>query len=220
MEILIYALIAVFFAWRLFSALGARHEGERQRPNPFAASSQSPAPEDQKNLLALPLTRPAFQSQEPLTALEPAPASLSGALYALSRAEPGFDEKTFLKGARAAFEMIVHAYAAGERDTLKPLMSPVLFEAFSGAIDARSAAGERMEMKFLNVTEAHISAARLEGRHALVTVEFTSDQARLLYAGAVVKEDEGVKRLHDIWTFRREVGAPDPNWMLVETKTA
>ncbi|MBI3419443.1 MAG: Tim44 domain-containing protein [Proteobacteria bacterium] len=223
MEILLYALIAAFFAWRLYATLGTRHEGERQRPNPFATPDDTvqgnrAKESDPKNLLALPLNKPlpAPSMQE---ASAPAPDSLSGALYALQKAEPNFDEKAFLKGARVAFEMIVHAFAAQDREALKNLMSPVLFEAFTKAMDEHKQKGERVEMKLLNLREAHLSAARMDGRMAYVTVEFTSDQSRVIYSGDTVQENAGTQRLHDIWTFRRETGSPDPNWLLVETKT-
>jgi predicted lipid-binding transport protein (Tim44 family) len=223
MDILIYALIAVFLGWRLYSALGTRHEGERQRPNPFAAPENTP--QDEKSLLALPLAPSAAKDRKEKegfvpTAFLPAPDSLSGALYAIERADPAFDEKAFLRGARLAFEMIVQGYAAGEREALKPLLSPVLFEAFKGGIDAREKAGERMEIKLLNLIDATIVGARLEDRIAHITVEFISDQARVVTAGDLVKENDGAQRLTDLWTFRRTIDSPDPNWMLVETKNA
>jgi predicted lipid-binding transport protein (Tim44 family) len=149
----------------------------------------------------------------------PAPQSLAGVLHALEQSE-GFDEKAFLKGARMAFEMTVHAYAAGEREALKNLVSPVLYEAFKNAIDAREKLGETWDMKILNLLEAHITAARIEPHYVFVTVEFISDQARNIMANGVVKETSATERLTDIWTFRRPVGSHDPNWMLVETRSA
>jgi predicted lipid-binding transport protein (Tim44 family) len=222
MDILIYALIAVFLGWRLYSALGTRHEGERQRPNPFAASEN--AQQDEKSLLALPLAPPAKDRKEKEgfvpAAFLPAPDSLSGALYAIERADPSFEEKSFLRGARLAFEMIVQGYAAGEKEALKPLLSPVLFEAFKSGIEAREKAGERMEIKLLNLIDATLVGAKLEGRQANVMVEFVSDQARVIMTGDVVKENDGTQRLTDVWTFRRTIDSSNPNWMLVETKTA
>jgi predicted lipid-binding transport protein (Tim44 family) len=222
MDILIYALIAVFLGWRLYSALGTRHEGERQRPNPFSAPE---SPQDEKSLLALPLAPVAKDRKEKegfaTAAFLPAPDSLSGALYALGQADPLFDEKAFLRGARMAFEMIVQGFAAGEREALKPLLSPALFDAFKGAIDAREEARERVEVKLLNLIDAAITAVKMEGRHANVTVEFVSDQSRLVLGeGDVVRENNGTQRLTDVWTFRRDVSSSNPNWALVETRTA
>lgn len=218
MEILIYAFIAAFFAWRLYSTLGTRHENERSRPNPFSTSEQK----NQKDLLALPLELPAQKPKESalLAASSPAPQSLSGALYAIEQADPTFDERGFVKGARMAFEMIVHAFAASEREALKPLVSPVLYEAFEGAIDAREKANERVEIKLLNVLETNIVAAEIKGRFVHITVEFTSDQARAHYQNDVLRESEAPQKLHDVWTFRREIGSDNPNWVLVETRTA
>jgi predicted lipid-binding transport protein (Tim44 family) len=219
MEIVLYALIAAFFAWRLFNTFGTRHEDGRTRPNPFAGSGSNPS---QKDLLALPLElpKPAPKDVALLAAPGPAPASLSGGLYAIQQADPTFEEKAFLKGARMAFEMIVHAFAASEREALQPLVSPVLFEAFKSAIDARTAENERMEIALLNLVDAHIIGAEIKNRFVNVTVEFVSDQARAYYTGEQLKEKEAPQRLHDIWTFRREIGSGNPNWVLVETRTA
>ncbi len=223
MDILFYAIIAAVLAWRLFHTLGTRHEDGRTRPNPFAgAEEKSGAPSAAKDLLALPLEVPAPKVKDaPLLAPPgPAPQSLSGALQRIKEADPRFDEKAFLKGARMAFEMIVHAFAASERGALEPLVSPVLYEAFKSAIDAREAAGEKLEIKLLNLLEAHIIAAEIKGRFAQVTVEFVSDQARATTKDGQLLESETPQRLHDIWTFRRELGDANPNWMLVETRTA
>ncbi|HVY12345.1 MAG TPA: Tim44/TimA family putative adaptor protein [Alphaproteobacteria bacterium] len=223
MDILIYDLIAAVLAWRLYATLGTRHGGERLR-GPQSEPQQKPensadTPAKQKDLLALPLG-PQPQRVNALPAWGPAPDSLAGALQAIEAADPTFNERAFVKGARLAFEMIVHAFAAGEEEALKPLMSPVLFEAFHNAIAARQQAGERMDMRLLNVIEAHVSAARLQGRFAFITVEIVSDQARSIYAGDTLKEEGETHRLHDVWTFRREIGHDNPNWMLVETRSA
>ncbi len=217
-DIIIYALIALFLGWRLFSALGQRGEGDAP---PREKSGE------EKDMLALPFTPQTPEpAPSPLSAFdEPAPASLAGGLHALRKAEPSFDEKSFLKGARVAFEMIVQAYAAGERAALRPLLSPALFDAFSSGIAARKSAGEKLDLRLLKVIDAQITATRVEGRFGFVTVEFASDQVKETLPVNVVSAPVGGKppakpeRVTDIWVFRRELGAADPNWMLVETRT-
>ena len=110
---------------------------------------------------------------------------------------------------------LLHANCQG--DALRPLLSPVLFEAFSNGISQRLRAGEKETLTLFTIQEAHITAARVEGRHGFVTVEFVSDQTKMPASGPAPR---AATRVTDIWTFRRELGSPDPNWMLVETKTA
>ena len=47
------------------------------------------------------------------------------------------------EGARAAFEMIVAAFAAGDKAQLRPLLSDEVYQPFSDAIDEREAAATR-----------------------------------------------------------------------------
>lgn len=237
MDILFYALIAVFLAYKLYTVLGQRHEGEDRRPSPLEALRKDRTgpvqdqgkPGKKEDLFALPLAQALkdaeaqARQEEPLLHAEPAPLSLAGGLHAIRKADPSFDEKNFLKGARIAFEMIVHSFASGERAALKNLLSSGLCATFLAALDAREARGERHEMRTLVVLDADITAARLEGKDALVTVQFVSDQARVIYdKDGHVLQDPGrqSERLTDLWTFRRALTAQDPNWKLVDTRAA
>lgn len=225
MEIILYAIIAIAIAWRLYTVLGEKHGSERDRPNPFAeprANAGRRADED-NDVLAFPLARRPEQDEAPPNPLAldaaPAPDSLAGALHAIRGADPAFDEKSFLKGARVAFEMIVHAFASGERGSLRNLVSSRLYDAFAGAIAAREAVGETHDLRLLSVREADIIAARLEGSAAVISVQFVSDQRRAVKDRDGNVKDSGAERMTDIWVFRRDTQSRDPNWMLVETRS-
>jgi predicted lipid-binding transport protein (Tim44 family) len=246
-EILIYAVIAAILVYRLYTMLGQRDGNEQSRPawkrsNPFATKND---PHDSKDgtpnkddLLALPLAQPkqdAPQTQpqpqygiqpqalpgQPF-AVQPALESLAGAIFAIQKADPNFDERGFLKGARLAFEIIVRAFAAGERGTLKNLLAPPLYVAFENAISARELQGERWEMKTVTIRDMDVIAAHLDGSIALVTVQCVSDQSKMVYDknGAVLKDPGNqIERLTDIWTLRRDTKSNNPNWQLAETRS-
>lgn len=236
METLIYAVIAGILIYRLYTILGQRDGNEQNRTswrsgNPFApkppANDKSATPSKPLNkdeLLALPLAMPksdAPQANQPF-ATEPASESLAGALFAIQKADPNFDERGFLKGARLAFEMIVRAFAAGERGTLKNLLAPKLYIAFENAISQRELQGERWEMKTLAVRDMDIIAASMDGTTALVTVQTVSDQSKFVYdKNGTLMKDPGreVERLTDIWTFKRDTKSTNPNWQLAQTKS-
>ena len=223
MDILVYAIIAVFLAWRLYLILGQRHEDGRERPNPFALRegkdiAAKPDPGAPPARLPAPDEFP-----DPAAAFraEPAPDSLAGGLYAIRRADPFFDEKNFLKGARVAFEMVVQGFIAAERATLKNLMAPPVFASFEKALDEREARGERFESNVLALKESDITAARMVGSVALVTVQFVSDQSKRVFDkdGNLKQEAATVERLTDLWTFRRDTRDANPNWQLIETRS-
>ena len=144
-------------------------------------------------------------------------------LQALARADRSFDPKHFMQGAKAAYEMIVTAFAEGDRKALKQLLSREVFDSFSAAIGERERNGETVEFKFVGISNAEIIDAELAGKMANITVKFVSDliTATRNRAGEVVDGDPTqIRDVTDIWTFSRDVTSRDPNWRLVATSSA
>lgn len=225
-DILIFGLIAAFLVYRLRSVLGRRTGHERQRPNPFA-TPERPA-ERTDTVIALPDRRAPADNTAP-TPETTAPVSTRAGLTQVKLADPSFNEGEFLQGARIAFGMIVEAFAKGDTETLRPLLSNELNEQFGSAIRERLTRSERMETTVEGVPEAEIVAARVDGRTAFVTVRFVSRQVNVVRneQGQPVNEqglpleDDGLKvtEVTDLWTFARNTRANNPNWVLVETST-
>ena len=211
-EIIIFAMIAAFLVYRLRSVLGRRTGEERPRPNPFSPPAGRP-----DNVVSMPQRAP---SEAPFASDEP--VSLAEALKQINAADPSFDEKTFVQGARGAFQMVVEAFAQGDSATLRPLLSDDVYDNFVQAIRQRQAAGETLETRIDRISDADVVEARLDGRDALVTVRFVSDQINLVRnaQGEIIDGDpQQPVEVIDIWTFRRNTRARDPNWALVETRT-
>ncbi|MFD1333754.1 Tim44/TimA family putative adaptor protein, partial [Methylopila musalis] len=136
-------------------------------------------------------------------------------------AEPDFDPRQFQAGARAAYEMIVTAFASGDRKTLKPLLAKEVFDGFDAAISAREARGETVESRFVAIEKAELTAVEVVGRSAQLTVRFVSQviSATRDRAGQVIDgSPTEIADLVDVWTFARELNARDPNWRLVATE--
>ena len=222
-DIIIFAAIAVFLGLKLRSVLGRRTGNERTR-DPFGPLSPGEAAGRDK-IIPLP-----DRSRGP--AVEPAPgpaetpeSAASGSLPGIDpirAADPAFTPGGFLAGARAAFEMVIGAYAAGDSAALRPLLSDDVFENFSNAIKARNRAKETLETTLVGILSADIVEAELQGRSAVVTVKFVSEQVNVTRdaEGKVVDGDPStVAKVTDIWTFSRNTRARDPNWTLVATRS-
>ena len=128
----------------------------------------------------------------------------------------------FLPGARSAYEMVVQAFAAGDRQALQSLMAPEAFANFDAAIQARSAAGHTMTTTVVSIDSAKIATAELTGSMAQVTVRFGAKLASVTHdkAGEVVEGSATEVADHlDLWTFVRDVRSRDPNWRLTETQS-
>jgi predicted lipid-binding transport protein (Tim44 family) len=145
------------------------------------------------------------------------------ALVDIVRTDLSFDPDEFLRGARAAYEIIVTAFAEGNRKTLKDLLSRDVYEGFSGAIGDRENRGEQIDQSFVGIKSADIVEAELKNGVAQLTIKFVSEliSATRDKAGEVISGDpKRIKEVTDIWTFAREVVSRNPNWRLIATQAA
>jgi predicted lipid-binding transport protein (Tim44 family) len=226
---IIFLALAVFIFLRLRSVLGQRTGRERPPYDPYSAREPVRPPADNK-VIALP-NRNADAAQ-PAPAREVAPGErwkgiaeagspVAAGLDALVGADPEFDPKHFLTGARAAYEMIVTAFAEGDRRTLKNLLSREVYDGFEAAITEREKQGHKMETRFVAIEKAVINAAELRNNTAQVTVQFVSQlvSATRDKDGNVIEGNaEKVTDVTDVWTFAREMSSRDPNWKLIATE--
>jgi predicted lipid-binding transport protein (Tim44 family) len=220
----IFALVALFVAYKLRSVLGVRNNSERQPGGLLAPLRRVPGslnptvvpPEG----AASPLVPPPAPDRWKGVA-EPEPAVWSG-LDAVAAADRGFSPQAFLSGARAAYDMVVHAFAAGDSATLRNLMAPEALANFDNAIRARAAAGQTMTTTVVSIDDATIVGAQLVDATAQLRVRFASKLASVTRdaAGAVVEGSPNAVADHiDLWTFARDIRSRDPNWMLTATES-
>jgi len=229
-EILFLAGIAAFIGYRVYTVLGRRTGNERPPIDPISrregVEQRRPAsPKADDNVVTLPRARdaaPARPRHSVLNSIDPN-SPLAAGLGAIRSDDPGFDADAFVDGAKMAHEMIVKAFADGDRATLRPLLAEDVCEGFEGAIAARERAGHRMEFAFVGLKSATLEDARLRGRVSEITVKFVSEliTATRDAAGAVVEGAAGVVReVTDVWTFARDTRSADPNWKVVATAGA
>jgi len=219
----IFALVALFVAWKLRSVLGMRQDSERpggllaplrrvpSAPNPPVAQPDA-AP-------------PAPVSQQPADrwtgVAESDPAVWSG-LDAIAAADRSFTPESFLSGARVAYDMVVHAFAGGDSATLRNLMAPEAFANFDNAIRARAAAGQAMSTTVVSIDGATIVGAQLLGSTEQLRVRFAAKLVSVTRDahGAVVDGSPSAVVDHvDLWTFARDIRSRDPNWRLTATES-
>jgi predicted lipid-binding transport protein (Tim44 family) len=218
-DIILFAMIAAFLVLRLRSVLGRRTGNERRRE----AFTRRPAPVSDKPAPDKVATPVDGDKVTPIAALTAKPAdAVAEGINRIQRADPGFDPSQFLEGGRVAFEMIVTAFAKGDKAALRPLLSDEVFRPFAQTIDERVTANETVETRDLKLDDAEIVEADMAGRTARVTVKLVSHQITLTRAmdGSIVDgdPDHPVEKT-DYWTFARDTRSTDPNWMLVATSS-
>ncbi len=215
LDIIFFAMVAAFIALRLRSVLGRRTGHERRRPSRFDQTGA-----DGGKVVPLP-ERDKPQPAEEVPVADPKDAAVKAGLTEIRLADPSFDLDRFLAGARTAFGMIIEAFAKGDKETLRNLLAPEVFENFSAAIDERVAAGHTLTSEIVALRDIEILEARLDGTRARITLRFVSEQIN------VTRDQDGhlidgnpsrIVEVVDIWTFERDVRSRDPNWLLVETR--
>lgn len=229
---LLFLILAVVIFLRLRNVLGRRTGQERPPHDPYTAhDSKANGANDGDQDTVVPLPRPRDAAdRESIASAEarlkdfaPKGSPLAKGLMAIVRSDPAFDPKEFLNGAKEAYEMIVMAFAGGNKQTLRQLLGNDVFDGFTGAIDERKERGEEVESSFVGIDKADILEADLKRKSAQITVKFVSEliTATMDKNGKVIDGNpKKVREVTDIWTFARDVSSRDPNWKLVATEAA
>jgi len=215
MEILFFACLTGYMIFRLWSLLGKR-TGFEAPPPPLHSQ------EEKDNVIALPVkaTQKEREEKDPQSPLG-GHSSIEAGLKAIQAVDPAFHLELFLDGAVAAFEIIVEAFAKGDKPTLKPLLNASVFKSFTAALQDREEAQQTVETKIVEIREPEVISIAIKGKQEQITLKFVSEQI------TVTKDAEGnildnpahlSLVMNDIWTFSRPIGSKNPNWVLVATR--
>ncbi len=227
---IIFLALAVFIFLRLRNVLGQRTGSERPPYDRAARNVIQGAPD---KVVPMPGT---VIDQAPLApTAEVVPPSdrwkglaepgtpLAQGLDAIAATDSSFDPRHFLSGARSAYEMIVMAFANGDRRSLKDLLSSEVYDSFETVIKDREKHDQKTETRFVSIDKAELVGADMRDRAAQLTVRFVSQMISVTRdkAGTIVDGNpDKVADITDVWTFARDMTSRDPNWKLVGTGSA
>ena len=216
LDIVLFAMVAAFLVLRLRSVLGKRTGHEQPRQDPISQRNQEA--ETDGNVVELPNRN---HEADPMANLDP-DDPLTAGIADIRGADDSFDPGGFADGALGAFEMIVQGFAEGDRDNLQMLLADDVYENFEAAIDEREEAEETLESTIIGIKSAEVIEAGMDGKNAMVTVKFVSEQVNVTRDSEdrIIDGDPNqVTEITDIWTFSRDTKSGDPNWKLVETRS-
>lgn len=232
---LFFLIVAALIFLNLRSVLGKRTGSEKPPYDPFTRKDvdrSAPTPSDDGKVITLPRRTTSASGDAPSAPVDSryeeidnfaAPGTeLNTALRQIFDADPSFNPKQFVEGARAAYEMIVMAFAEGDRKALKNLLSNEVYEGFNAAITAREKAGEKVKSTFVGIEKSDMTAATINTTEVTITMKIVSQLITATYnaAGEVVDGNaDTVAEVKDQWTFARDTRSRDPNWKLVSTQS-
>lgn len=222
---IIFLVIAIVVLMRLGSVLGRRTGNE---PSPYDSQmNRTGAPAGRDNVVQLPgraqnAERGADHVDlENLGRYADPDTPLFEGLKEISKSDPSFEPGQFLNGARMAYEMIVTAFAEGNKSQLKSLLEPDVYDGFVSAIKDREQRGERIDSTFVGIESAKLTEAELDGTTVRLSVRFVSEliSATRDKSGTVIDGDpDASQTVRDVWTFTRDLKSRDPNWKLAATE--
>lgn len=220
--------LAIVVLYRLRQVLGTRTGNERtpaQRQREAAAAK--PGEEKVVPIRPRPVVGPGEDDERrqrkleaEITQFSHGDENVANGLKAIADVDPTFSPKSFLEGAKSAYEMIVTAFASGDRQTLKNLLDKEVYDGFEKVIKDREAAGNRVDFTFVGLPKIEISEAEGDKRQASVTIRFHAEvvsATRDKDGNLIEGNADQVQAIADEWTFARNPKSRDPNWKLVAT---
>lgn len=212
-DLIAYALVAAILFVMLFRALGTRHGSEPVVRNPFV--EPSPGLAEKKPIQV--------ESVEVVpNAADHVPSDVQQTLFQMAITDKSFDANQFVANAREAYRIVIEAYAADDRNTLRDLLAPSVLASFIAALNERAEAGDTLEVDIRAIKQAEILAADLNSqREARITIRFTAEQSRVTKDknGQILSGNaEWPEIFIDEWTFARTLQTPDPRWLVIETR--
>lgn len=208
-SIVFFAVIAAVLLFQLYNVLGKK-VGRQPEDNAQKAKSAKTA------ILAPGLPKSVDGKGQQGPVMDPA---LAAAISGLKERDPAFDPARFVEGARQAYETIIRAYARGDREALRPLLTDKVMASFDAGISQRELAGTVETVELVSPPRADIELATVEDNLAKARVRFLAE------VRSTVTQDGGEshtteRRTAEVWTFERKLGANDPNWSLARVEAA
>ncbi|MCZ4272249.1 Tim44/TimA family putative adaptor protein [Maritalea porphyrae] len=225
-----FLVVAVVVLLRLRNVLGTRDGFEKPPEHKDASINESDA--DEGNVVSLPnRERPIapvnldaqkrrLKLDAEIERLAKGDEALAVGLNQIIEEDQSFSPKSFMDGAISAYEMVVVAYAQGDRKTLKMILDKQVYEGFESAIAERESRGETVDFTFVGFSDVTLRAAEVDNKIANVTIQYAAQvvSATKNADGELIDGDEeAVVNISDEWTFSRNTKSRDPNWKLIST---
>jgi predicted lipid-binding transport protein (Tim44 family) len=229
---IIFALLALFVLWKLRSVLGTRNGAEKPpAQNPLFRAGQANGGQITNDNKVVPLpgaasppsnAAPALPDPDRWKAYAEPGSRVANGLDAIAAADPGFNLDQFITGAKTAYEMIVTAFATGDRELLARLLDKEVYESFAGAIEARAGRGESLMTKVASIDKTGVFDAAVRDGMLQITLRFVASLVTATHDkdGKLIDGDpDNTVNMVDLWTFARPAASRDPNWKLIATQT-
>jgi len=215
LELIFFAAIAIFFAYKLWSVLGRTNGDEKPRAaEPAVRIEKKPAVVEKINFLKKSEVSPVEIIEEVV------PAQFKEEIAAIKKIDAGFTLKTFMQGAEAAFEAVIDSYSNADRKRLKFLLNDEVFAHFDADLSKYEEEKNKAHITLVSVDEPEIVDIELNDKIAHISLKFNSEQINFVTDtkdNVVEGSKTYIERIKDTWVFERDLSSRKPQWLIVGT---
>ncbi len=206
-DIIIFAIIAVFLIFRLRNILGEKTGFDPK------ADNQSKTPKNEKVSNVVDFTKKVENLKE---------YEFSSEIREIMKIDNSFKIDEFISGANTFFKMVVNGFVEGNIENIKKYVKPKIFKDFQNAIDERIKEKEKLIIDILSINDTKIKNIKIKGNIVKLEVIFDTVQIKALQDinDEIIDGDLDEKIVvKDMWTFERNFKLQSKNWTLIETST-
>ena len=206
LDILIFAIIAVFLIFRLKNILGTKTGFEDSNFN------KNKTEKNIANVVSID-TKKTTQSND----------KENKEMLKIKEIDKTYNHIEFIDGSQIFFKMVLDAFVEGNLDKVKEFIKPSVLKNFNFAIKERNKESETLiiNLKIINKTE--IFSSEISKTVLRISVLFESFQIKALKDKDNNLIDGDLNKeilVKDIWVFERKINYSNPNWTLIETKSS
>jgi predicted lipid-binding transport protein (Tim44 family) len=214
-EIIFFAGIAAFFAYRLWAVLGKTNGDEKSRAAEIiTAAEKKPEPVQKPSLIKKAELKPIEIVEEII------PEQFKAEIAEIKKIDTSFTLQNFLTGAEAAFEAVIEAYSSANRKRLKFLLSEDIYNNFDADLSKYEVQKNKAQITLVSVEIPEIIDIELNDSIAQITLKFNSEQINFVTDkkdNIVEGSKSSIERIKDVWVFERDLSSRKPQWLVVGT---
>jgi predicted lipid-binding transport protein (Tim44 family) len=218
-DIIFFAILAVFIISRLFKVLGDTSY-DRELNNEEREFYENLHNQLSKENLAE--AKEIIQQINIASALEASlPQEYRDVFDKIREYDSTFSAENFIKGAEYAYELIINAFAKGDRQTLQELLSDEIYQDFIKEIEKRASSTLSVNITVVGIKKCEIVDVFVEEDIANIVVKVVSDQIRFTkdeVSGEVINGNKNnIMAVTELWSFSKEIKSITNMWKLSAT---
>ena len=202
LDILIFAIIAIFLVFRLKNILGTKAELDETKVKKDKDTNNF------YNVISIDKKQTKDEYDKEVVKIQ--------------QIDKSFNKQEFLSGSEVFFKMVLDSFVLGNLDKVKDFIKPSILKNFNLVINERKKEKETLIIDIKSINKIELISATVSKANIKINVLFETFQIKALkdktenIIDGDINEEILVK---DMWVFERKINDINPNYTLIETKS-